>query len=187
MTTVTEGRQRLELDDSWRVLKWDAADEYVHGMQRALHQLGGGLSAADVVATRRMPRQRTLMVVELKDFEHPRIPDHEREQNALDAVSDTLMRDIVRKVVDTLAGATFAHDGKQRRCPALDDWRPAIGLATTRILILLCIEVPASQAVAALAWTKQLQRRLRWLGPHARVVVTNSARPFAGIGVAYRV
>lgn len=95
------------------------------------------------------------------------------------------MQDIVRKVIDTLSGATFAHDAQRQRSVDLHGWRPALGRSTTTMLVLVCIEVPATQAVAALAWTKKLQQRLRWLGPAARVVVTTSARPFNGMGVAY--
>lgn len=115
------------------------------------------------------------------------MPRAQEEQAARAAVSDTLMGDVVRKVVDTLAGATFAHDSRGRRNADLDGWRPALGRSTTALLVLLCIEVPASQTVAALAWTKQLQRRLRWLGPRARVLVTTSQRPFNGVGISYLV
>jgi hypothetical protein len=157
-------------------------------MDRSLHQLADGVKAADAIAVRDVRyRPKLLLLAEFKDFDHPQIPPAQRAAAALSAVSDPLMRDVVRKVIDTLCGATFAHDSSQQRCVELTGWRPALGRPSTNLLILLCIEVPATQAVAALAWTKQLQRRLRWLGPNARVVVTNRARPFVGDGLTYRV
>lgn len=188
MISIVEDRQRLDFDPSWRVVKWDETDEFINGLQAALHQLEGGIKAADVVGVRSIPhRERTLLVAEFKDYDHPNVPVAQRRQNALAAVSDDLMQDIVRKVIDTLSGATFAHDAEQQRCVDLEGWRPALGRSTTTMLVLVCIEVPATQAVAALAWTKKLQQRLRWLGPRARVLVTTSARPFNGVGVAYSV
>jgi hypothetical protein len=188
MKSVAERRQRLDFDASWRVLKWDEADEFIDGLQPSLHQLAGGIKAADVVGVRAIPRRaRTLLIAEFKDFDHPNIPSEQRSQLALDAVSDELMQGIVRKVIDTLTGATFAHDARLQRCADLEGWRPALGRSTTTLLILLCIEVPASQSVAVLAWTKVLQQRLRWLGPRTRVVVTTSMRPFNGLGVTYSV
>jgi len=188
VTSIVEDRQRLDFDASWRVLKWDEADEFVNGLQPALHQLKGGIKAADVVGVRSVPRrERTLLIAEFKDFDHPDVPPPRRQQVACAAVSDELTRDIVRKVIDTLSGATFAHDAQRQRCGDLEGWRPALGRSTTTLLVLVCIEVPATQAVAALAWTKKLQQRLRWLGPRACVIVTTSARPFNGAVIAYSV
>jgi hypothetical protein len=186
--SITEDRQSLAFDSNWRVLKWDEAPEFVEGQQSSLQGLGGGIKAADVVGVRSVPsRPRTVLVAEFKDFDHPKVPPGHRPKVAADAVSEELMRDIVRKVIDTLAGATFAHDSQSARCAELDAWRPALGRSTTTMLVLLCIEVPKSQAVVALAWTKKLQQKFRWLGPHARVVVTNGSRPFSGLGITYRV
>ena len=186
MTTITEDRQRLHFDSSWVAFKWDEGHEFKGSMDGALHQLGTGVKAADVVAARSIRYQpKTLLVAEFKDFDHPNIPVPQRLQAAQAAVSDELMRDIIRKVIDTLTGATFAHDAGQQRCNELSGWRPALARATTSLLILVCVELPPSQAVSALAWTKALQQRFRWLGPNAQVIVTSSARPFQGQGVRY--
>lgn len=189
MTSVRERRQRLDLDPTWRVVKWDAAAEFSGSMDQALHQLpSDGVKAADVVAVRVQPRRpRTILVAEFKDFANPTIPASRRAEKAMQATSDELMRDVVRKIIDTLSGATFAHDSQGTRSGELDEWRPALGRTSTSLLVLLCVEVPPSQAVAVLPWTKNIQRRLRWLGPNARVIVTSSARPFRGDGVAYGV
>ena len=188
MTTIREGRQTLSFDTSWSVLKWDGSHEFVGSMDAALHQLGGGVKAADVVGVRDIRRQaKLLLIAEFKDFEHPGIPTSRRAAAALAATSGDLMQNIVRKIVDTLSGATFAHDSSQQRCPELDSWRPALGRATTRMLVLVCVEMPESQGLAALPWTKELQRRLRWLGPNTRVIVSTSCRPFRGEGITYQV
>jgi hypothetical protein len=189
MTSVIERRQRLDLDSTWDVVKWDEADEFDGSMDQALHNLpADGVKAADVVGVRSQPRQpRVVLVAELKDFAHPNVPLVHQQRVALQATSGELMRDVVRKVIDTLCGATFAHDASAVRCAELDAWRRALGRSSTSLLILLCIEVPATQALAVLPWTKELQRRLRWLGPKARVIVTSSARPFRGDGVVYAV
>ena len=187
MTSVSERRQRLDFDTSWQVVKWDESDEFDGSMDPALHQLPpDGVKAADVVGVRTQSRRpRTILIAEFKDFDHPSVPAHDHARVAEQATSDAVMRDLVRKVIDTLSGATFAHDASASRCAELDDWRPALARASTSLLVLLCIEVPATQALAVLPWTKELQRRLRWLGPKTQVIVTSSARPFRGDGGAY--
>lgn len=73
MTAIVEDRQTLQFDASWRVTKWDEADEFVAGLQPTLHQLRGGIKAADIIGVRTIPRrQRTLLLAELKDFAHPK-------------------------------------------------------------------------------------------------------------------
>jgi len=157
-------------------------------METAFHQLKGeGVKAADVVAIHDAPRsQKTLLVAEFKDFDDPTMPMARRIKTAHAAVSDVVLRDIVRKVIDTLSGATFSHDAALQRCTELDGWRSSLGLRRTSLLVLVCVEIPRTQAIAHLAWTTDLQRRLRWLGPEARILVTTSARPFQGSGVRYR-
>ena len=185
MTVVQEDHQELRFDSAWTVIKWDEAPEFVGSFDRALHSLPGeGVKASDVVAVR-APRgkTRTLLIAEFKDFDRPAISATEAER----AVSDELARRIVRKVIDTLCGVTFAHDARDARSPKLDSWRPSLARSTSSLLVLVCIEVPKSQAVAAGPWTKKLQQRLRWLGPNAQIVVTNSTRPFAADGIAYGV
>src|SRR5947209_917778 len=141
MTTIVEKRQTLTFDASWRVLKWDDADEYVTGIQRAL--VHGGVKATDVVGVRTVPRQsRTILVAEFKDFDNPHMPPADRRRAALAGVSDQLLHDIGRKVIDTLAGATFAHDDTNARHPDLDPWRPSLGRSTTTLLVLICVELP---------------------------------------------
>lgn len=66
-------------------------------------------------------------------------------------------------------------------------WRPTLGSTTARLLVLFCIEVPATKATEVEFWTKRLQQRLDWLGPNANVIVTSSATPFRGAGIRYRV
>lgn len=188
MTSIQEGRQHLHFDRSWMILKWDQSAEFIGSMDGAMHQLADGVKAVDVIGVREIRhRPRMLLIAEFKDFSHPDIPASKKAEVARSAISDQLMRNIVRKVIDSLSGATFAHDSDQRRCAELTSWRPALGRRTTTMLVLLCIEVPRSQSIAALAWTKQLQQRLRWLGPDTRVIVTSSARPFSGDGVRYEV
>ena len=43
------------------------------------------------------------------------------------------MRDIIRKVIDTLTGATFAHDAGQQRCNELSGWRACAGASGYRV------------------------------------------------------
>lgn len=189
MSTIPEGRQRLELDSTWRAFKWDQADEFVGSMEQALNHLpGDGIKGADVVGVRHTRGQsRVLLIGEFKDFANPTIPAWDRAKAASNATSDKVLRDIVRKVVDTLSGATFSHNAQSQRSADLDGWRLALAGRGTSVLILVCVEFPRSQAVAHLAWTKALQQRLRWLGPNARVIVTTSARPFQGSGLRYAV
>jgi hypothetical protein len=51
--------------------------------------------------------------------------------------------------------------------------------------VLVCVELPQSQQLAAKVWTTELKRRLGWLLPRASVIVTSSRTPFSGVGVAY--
>jgi hypothetical protein len=180
---VSERRQHLELADEWDVLKWDDCEEFRGGVQRA----DVGVKAADIVAARMARRgAASLLVCEFKDFEHPDIPSEQRAGVALQALSDDLADALVRKVIDTLSGATFSHDKHDQRCHALSTWRAAAA-EDSDVLVLFCIEVPRSQALAVLAWTAKLKRRLRWLGPRALVLVTSSARPFSSADISYRV
>jgi hypothetical protein len=185
MGTLRERRQSLDFDRGWLVVKWDDCDEFTHGIRTAFHQLEGGVSGADGVGAR--PGDGVGLIVEFKDYDHPDIPPSQRAAKAREAVSDKLVRLLVRKVIDTLCGATFSHDAADRRSAALRSWQSTIGSDASELLILFCIEVPRSQALAVLPWTKKLQQQLGWLGPRARVIVTSGDRPFAGAGVRYHV
>lgn len=182
MTTIREQRQSLEFDSSWQVFKWDTSSEFVGSFEQTLHELPGeGAKAADVAGIRTLRGSpRTLVIAEFKDFNRPGPEAIER------AVSDDLARNIVRKVIDTLCAATFSHDSAGLRRKELTEWRPSLGRSTTNILILVCVEVPEVLSPAAGAWSKKLQQKLRWLGPNASVIVTNSSRPFVGDGIIYK-
>lgn len=188
MAMITEGRQRLEFDATWRALKWDSAKEFIGSMDGALHQLPGeGVKAADVVGVKSRESSGTAMLFigEFKDFAHPAIPARQRTAVVLQAKSDKLQRDVVRKVIDTLAGATFAHDSGDIQRLELKRWRAATADATVRLLILLCVELPKPAVITML--NGELRRRLRWLGPNATVLVTSSATPFSALGISYRI
>ncbi|MCP9488827.1 MAG: hypothetical protein MSC31_03010 [Solirubrobacteraceae bacterium MAG38_C4-C5] len=189
MTTISEQRQHLDFDAYWSVVKWDAAREYIGNLEAALHGLSDAVptKASDVVGVSVNRGPRTLLVAEFKDYEHTSIPASQRAQKALDATSDKLMAGLVRKVIDTLCGATFAHDGDGNRSSEAQGFAALAGEPTRDLLVLFCIEVPRTQAVAVLAWTTRLQKRLSWLGPRAHVIVTNSARPFSAGGITYRI
>lgn len=187
MTTISEGRQHLDFDNDWIVVKWDERAEFTTGLRGALQRKGGGVKGADVVGIGGPRGAKVALVAELKDFANPQIPDERAADVAAKAVSDELIDDLVRKVIDTLCGITFSHDRSHQRGPELAPWRPALVSTTTQLLVLFCIEVPQSQAAVVGPWTKRLQRRLRWLGPQARVLVTSSARPFPWDGIAYRI
>jgi hypothetical protein len=184
MTTISERRQHIDFDASWRVCKWDESSEFIGSMSSALNDLpGNGVKAADVIGIDDHPnRPRTILVAEFKDYDHPRAETNRQ------ATSSESIRDVVRKIIDTLAGVTFAHDTNDERRGELAGWRRALALSKTTVLVLVCVEAPSTQAAMVVnTWTTELQRRLRWLGPDAQILVTNSATPFRGQGIAYRV
>lgn len=189
MMTITEGRQKLTLDASWHAVKWDEALEFKGSMESTFAQLSGrSVKAVDVVGVRRGRGIATvLLVAEFKDFDRPHLPAAQAIAVARQGTSDEVMRDIIAKVIDSLCGAAFAHDVAGARVSELDHWRTALDLKTTGVLVLVCVELPASQAMSVLPWTTALKRRLRWLGPSARVIVTGARRPFRGDGLAYEV
>jgi len=189
MTVISDGRQHLDFDASWSASKWDESPAFVGSFEQALHNLAGeGVKAADAVGVRIVRgRSTTLLIAEFKDFNRPGATRRQQEEESEGSISDKLARNIVRKVVDTLCGATFAHDAQDQRPEELASWRQSLGRPTTALLVLICVEVAASQAVAAGPWTKKLKGRLRWLGPDTQVLVTNGSRPFAGGGLRYRV
>jgi hypothetical protein len=180
MATIHEDRQRLDFDPTWAVSKWDIASEFTDGLGSATP----GVKAADVVGVR-ASRPRAVLVAEFKDFTNPRIPAHELAQASRKAESPALLDDLVKKVIDTLGGATFAHDGKNERKEALLAWRSAVARPTTKILILVCLEVPKPAIVNALS--AALRQRLGWLGPNATVLVTAAVTPLVDLGISYRV
>lgn len=189
MTVITERRQQLNFDNNWRAVKWDESPEFKGSYERALHELPGqGVKAADVVGVRRRsPTPPIILVGEFKDFDYPTIPPAQRQRVALQAVSDDLLSILVRKVIDTLSGASFAHDQQAARGRELRDLQRALGHARPSILVLFCVETPRTQSLAMLPWTKKLQQRLDWLGPNARVIVTSAQRPFDHLGVRYSI
>jgi len=187
MTTLSEDRQHLDFDDDWIVVKWDERAEFTSGLRGSLQRRGDGVKGADVVGVGGRGSAKVALVAEFKDFDNPRIPAAQAADAARKATSTSLIDDLVRKVIDTLCGATFAHDASRRRGAELTPWRPAVATTTTQLLLLFCIEVPRTQAAAVGPWTKRLQQRLRWLGPNARVLVTSSTTPFTAAGVRYRV
>lgn len=190
MTSISERRQHLDFDTTWEAVKWDESDEFIGSMDKTLHNLASAspVKAADAVAVRRAARvSPVVLVAEFKDFDFPNIPAEHRAQAARGANTEELMAALIRKVIDTLAGASFSHDSSDVRSAELQALTATLSDPNMKILVLFCIEVPRTQAVAVLPWTKKLQQRLRWLGPNAEVIVTTSARPFIGSGVTYRV
>lgn len=179
MTVVEERRQRLTFTSEWSVVKWDEAPEFVGRQQAAV----AGTKAADAVGS----RPGVIVVAEFKDFDHPRIPAGQRAAVARQAVSDVLLDAVSRKVVDTLCGATFSHAADDSRSSTLRAWRRELEGEGPALLVLVCVEVPRTQALATIAWTAKLKQRLHWLGPRARVVVTSRHSPFDGLGVRYEV
>jgi hypothetical protein len=187
--TITEGRQTLTLDASWHAVKWDDAGEFEGSMEPTFNQLSGrSVKAADVVGVRQGRGMATvLLVAELKDFDRSHLPAARAAAVARQGTSDEVMRDIIAKVIDSLCGATFANDAEGARAPELDRWRTALGLKTTSVLVLVCVELPPTQAVSVGPWNTALKKRLRWLGPRAHVIVTDARRPFPVDGLAYGV
>ncbi len=187
MTTISAKRQRLTFDDTWQAVEWDLMPEYKGSMENAFYGLvGRSVKACDVVGVRRAPgHSPILLAAEFKDFDQTHLPADQRLAVARQGVSDEVMQAIISKLIDTLAGATFSHDRDGRRCAELERWRSAIGLKNTRLLVLVCVELPRTQQLAATIWTTELKRRLRWLLPRASVIVTSSRAPFSGAGVVY--
>jgi hypothetical protein len=200
MTTISEDRQHLDFDPSWKVVKWDESGEFIGSMSDSLamsaeplagetpqpaNEPGNGVKAADVVGVGgEAAGPKIIFVAEFKDYAHPGIPPHETAKAAEKAESQETIKEIVRKVIDTLAGATFSHDSADGRVIELAEWRPALARSTTKIFVLVCVESP--DPLIANIWTKELQRRLRWLGKGATVLATSSEKPFQGPGISYR-
>lgn len=180
-------RQRLTFDDTWQAVAWDERPEFKGSMEAAFNGLSGrSVKACDAVAVRRVVGQTPiLLVAEFKDFDQTHLPADKRLEVARQGVSDEVMQAIISKLIDTLAGAAFSHDRHGRRGAELERWRSAVGLKNTRLLVLVCVELPRSQQLAATIWTTELKRRLRWLLPRASVIVTSSRAPFSGVGVEY--
>lgn len=189
MTTIPEKpkRQRLTFDDTWQAVEWDLMPEYKGSMESAFHGLAGrSVKACDAVGVRRAVGQTPiLLAAEFKDFDQTHLPADKRLEVARKGVSDDVMQAVISKLIDTLAGATFSHDGDGHRSVELESWRSAVGLKSTRLLVLVCVELPRSQALAATIWTTEIKRRLHWLLPRASVIVTSSRAPFSGLGVVY--
>ncbi len=164
--------------------------EFKGSMESAFAQLPGGRSvkAADVIAVRRGREVSPLLLVaEFKDYHRPQLPAAKQQVIAQQAMSKDVQASVVGKVIDSLAGATFAQDAHGGREATLERWRSTVGLRRVQLLVLLCVELPPSQALATSPWNTVLKRRLRWLHPSARVVVTSRQRSFAGLGVTYDV
>jgi hypothetical protein len=188
MATITEGRQCLDFDATWGAFQWDLAKEFVGSMDGSLHQLAGdGVKAADVVGVKGTGSSGSaiLLIAEFKDFAQPMIPGRRRAAVMLQAESEKLRRDIVRKVIDTLTGATFAHDSNGKQRSELKRWRAAAADTTVGLLILVCVELSKPAVITML--NNDLRRRLRWLGPNATVLVTSSATPYSALGISYHV
>lgn len=189
MTTITEGRQQLSFDATWHVVKWDEADEFIGSMESSFASLQGrSVKAADAVGVRRVRGATPLLLVaELKDFDQKHLSPEQQAIVAAQGVSPEVMRDVIAKVIDSLCGAGFAHDTSGARLEALERWRGAVGLQTVAVVVLVCVELPVTQAVVAVTWTTELKRRLRWLGPRSHVFVTSGRAPFRGAGLAYSI
>jgi hypothetical protein len=190
VTGIREDRQLLQFDSRWRVVRWDEADEFKGSMEPTFSNLTSAMrsvKAGDVVAIREatLTDPPLLLVAEFKDFDHPNILPHQRAAAALHGTSHELMSDVLAKVIDTLTGATYAHDQQGVRCDELRSWRATAADNAANLLVLICVELPRTQIVAAQTWTTDLKRRLAWLGPNAHVVVTTSAAPYDANGVRY--
>lgn len=190
MAEVVDDRQRLTFDDDvWHAVKWDDEPEFLGHLQSTFANLTPakrtrGVKAADVTAVGSLNGRPVILIGEFKDFDHPNASAAERAKVATDAATHQLLTDVLSKLLDTMAGRTFAFDD-DRASPQRASWRAALGDPDVELLLLLCVELPRTQVLTALAWQKALQRRLRWVGSNARVLVTTSHRPFADLGVAY--
>jgi hypothetical protein len=189
MTEIIEGRQKLDFDTTWRVVKWDETGEYKGSMDFSFAGLPGrSVKAADAVGVRRVKGATPLLLIaELKDFDQKHLSPQKQARIAARGVTPEVMRDVIAKVIDSLCGAGFAHDASGMRAQPLERWRGAIGLQTVSVVILVCIELPLGQAVAAVTWTTEFKRRLRWLGPRSRIFVTSGRAPFDGAGLVYSI
>jgi hypothetical protein len=189
MSAIREDRQELSFDQSWQTLKWDQAVEFKGSMEKTFYEplQGRSVKAVDVVGARRrgVGAPPLLLVAEFKDFNRPNLPPNARTSAAQQALTNELMRDVLAKVVDSLCGVTFAHDPSGGRSTESEAWRATASLRTVSVLVLICVEVPPSQAPTINVWTTELRKRLRWLGPRSAVIVTSSLRPYAGNGISY--
>ncbi len=188
---IPEGRQELKLSPSWNACKWDASEAYAHGIGQAFSGLEGarGVKAADLVASRDGVAP-VLMIGEFKDFAHPSIPKADRKRVAAQAVSLQLVESLIAKVIDTLAGATFARGSAGSREPVFNRWRDRVGSPEAALLILVMVEFPDRQASSVLALQTRLKQQLFWLGQGARVAVICSStdlKPYRRLGIEYRV
>jgi hypothetical protein len=121
------------------------------------------------------------MVAEFKDYSHPQAVATGQSQ------SQVALRDVMRKVMDSIVGATFAHNATGARCVELRE-RRAVSATQPAVLVLFCVETtPTQAAIVVNAWRTELQRRLNWLGPGAQIVVTCGASAFRKLGIIYRV
>lgn len=183
--TIQEDRQELEFNSAWSVCKWDVAPEFTDSLVSAMSGVAGtGVKGADVVGAK-TKRPKAVVIAEFKDFTNPAIPAHARAQAAEKAESATLANDLVKKIIDTLTGATFSHDKTSTRKSALVAWRTALARPTTKLLVLVCIEVSKPALVNMLEL--KLRSRLQWLGPNATILVTTAATPLEGLGISYRI
>lgn len=192
MTRIDERRQSLNFDDTWEVLVWDTAPEFKASLELAFSGLTAtpprSVKAGDVTGVRRETGGvNALLFAEFKDYDHPSIPAAHRLRAARQGTSDQVMSDLIAKLIDTLAGRTFAHDVHGHRDAQVTSWRAVLGDQHAKLLVLLCVEFPVTQSVAAKVWQTELKRRLAWLGPRANVVVTSGLRPFNGAGITYSV
>lgn len=190
MAEIVDARQRLTFDeDVWHAVKWDDEPEFLGHMQSSFANLtpskgARSVKAADVTAVGSPGGRPLLLIGEFKDFDHPNASAAERAKVATDAATHQLLTDVIGKVLDTMAGRTFSsHNGGANA--QRERWRSALGAPDVALLLLLCVELPATQALTAQVWQKALERRLRWVGPNAQALVTTSRRPFAELGVTY--
>lgn len=181
-TEVRERRLSLTFEDGWAVTKWDEGSEYRDGLQTT-----NGVKACDVVAVRPDGPRPILVLAEFKDFDDPKISNSRRAAAARKATSATLIEELVHKTLDTLAGATFAHDQEHQRSGVLAAWDRVIRRGSPSILLLFCIEFPGSQEPMILPWSTKLKQRLRYLGPDVHVVVTSRDSVFDRLGIRYAV
>lgn len=143
-----------------------------------------GVKAVDVLAARLVRGERTLLLAaEMKDFSDPAVPEQYRPDKARQALSDQVMGVVVRKVVDSLCGATYAHDSTGRRCRELRPWRTALSTADLAVFYFVGLPNPAS--IESVTWTTELKKRLGWLVPFGTVFVITSNTTMPEIGLSY--
>lgn len=161
----------MDFAATWEAAEWDATAAYRQGINTLVNMKG-----IDIFA---VSKSRPLVcLIELKDFQNPRMSERQSDGNREKITSGALIEDVALKVIHSLVGVNHSYPRSAPSEPNLDALRSRLSRMMARqgwrLSVVLWIEDRTWLPPQLAALSADFQRQLHWLGPLATISVVTS-------------